>query len=933
MASANSPINNDILNFIQELKQTFPPIKLGTQVNDNAVHLTINALITVIKERRSEVFQYIKRYIDISIDKYKELIKLLNDNSLYQLFKYALEQNLHLLYLATYGDLVNNAQNRMYIDILLQQEGSYLGYHKIYNGPLLLGILMEIMDSEMQDAYRFKPNMTIDIAIYDYILENELMVPVIQARNSINTHLKSLVSDSFDAVYSGEALSSIDDGILRTHFDYHGNLIPNIRMVPKNKIIVIITPFNRISKSIYSNLEKFIIQNIFHKSNIVKFINNYTCYIDSIVTADGVNDCVLYGLQVFYPGQYYFDIGLTFAEKDKDIFSFMGTYTYTHSQNPDTEPNLSYRHNKSYVNTTVSELMDGIYPDIHELNNNIEVVFVTSCRTFDQGQIENVVIELMYRYNKIHNLINDTICQCVQPVEPINTHVSLTTCAYNMGDMYRKIDESKIKNDAKKNNLMFNKRLSPMRKRHLLNSNSITLNSNLVLKYHNRVLNALISEISDEKKSKLYGDIIQILNETPEYINEILKLMSNIPKPKIINYKKIINLLNHIVVDGKYKEIFLNIAEIPDENTYPLSIIFTIYNLYINNIYNYKFILNLYTIYYAIDTIVYMYNLLLKRKTTVQYKLLIKSNYESIADNTKNYIYNLYDCIFNIFKLVFNFNKICINNNYKLQVNQLKTLYIKLVNIIWENYNPMFVILAIFNLYQENQQIIDNPMFSHILTTLKISKPVMSNNALIKLYTKNSNILLILYIKLVRNTKTNVQPVTQKIGKRKAAANNLGNLPANTKKAKASQQSQFKFNMHNIVIFVNDKFINSRKDFANIVIDIIGNNKTLNNKSYEILLESMLDSADNIASPEYQLSEYEPLAINVNIVRKDNLALEEIYMPSTPINSALSSTFSDSSQTYLGPSPTYSDQAYSQPATPMPSDIKDINGLAGMDLN
>jgi hypothetical protein len=955
MASANSPINNDrsaikkhILNFIQELKITFPPIKLGsgTKVNGNAVLLTINALISVIKERRDAVFDYIQGYIDISIDKYNELIQLLDDDSLYQLFTYALEQNLHLLYLATYGDLVNNAQNRMYIGILLNlDESQHLGYHKIYNGPLLLGILTEIMNSEMLGAYSFKPNMTIDIAIYDYIFENKLMEPVIQARHSINTQLMSLVpkGTSFDAIYSGEALSGIDDGIKRTHFDYHGNLIPNIRQVPENKIIVIVTPLNRVAKSIYSKLEKFIIQNIFHKSNIVKFINNYTCYIDSIVTADGIKDCVLYGLQVFYPGQYYFDIGLTVSKKDKDDFSFMGTYTYTHSQNPDIKPSLSYKHNKTYVNTPLSNLINGDYPDIYEKNSNIEVVFVTSCRTFDQGQIENVVIELMYRYNKIHNLINDTICQCAQPVELINTHVSLTTCAYNMGDMYSKIDKSKIKSDAEKLSLMFNKRLSPMRKRHLLKSNSSTLNYNLVFKYYNRVLNALISDISDEKESKLYGDIIQILNETPEYINEILKLMSNIPQPKIISYKKIINLLNHIVVNDEYYAMFLDIAEISNKDTYPLSIIFAIYNLYITNIYNYRSILNSNTIYDAIDTIVYMYNLLLKRITTVQFNLLnIQSNYESIEDKTKIYIYNLYDCIFNIFKLVFNFYKICIDKNYELQANQLNTLYIKLVNIIWENYNPMFVILAIFNLYQENQQIIDNPMFSHILATLKISKPVMSNNVLINLYAKNSNILLILYIKLVRNTKTNVQPVTQKIGKRKAAANNLGNLPANTKKAKASQQSQYKFSMHNILIFTNEKFINSRKDFANIVVDILDNIDKIfvNNSSninYDSLIQTMLASVENIESPEYQLSEYEPPAINVNIVRKDNLAEEEIDRASTPIYPGdLTPMYSDSSsQTYQGLSPTYSalSQNNSEAATPMPLDEEEREEREEMELN
>ncbi len=939
MASANSPINIDasatetyILNFMKELKHTFPPINLesGTQVNSAAVNLTINALISVIKERRDAVYTYLQGYIELTEYNYNKLILLLDDDSLYQLFTYALEQNLHLLYLATYGDLVNNAQNRIYIGILLKSDESHhLGYHKIYNGPLLLGILIEIMNSEMLGAYRFKPNMTIDTAIYDYIFENKLMEPVIQARHSINTQLMSLVPEgtSFDAIYSGEALSGIDDGIKRTHFDYHGNLIPNIRQVPENKIIVIITPLNRVAKSTYSKLEKFIIQNIFHKSNIVKFINNYTCYIDSIVTADGIKDCVLYGLQVFYPGQYYFDIGLTFAEKDKDSFSFMGTYTYTHSQNPDTVPSLSYRHNKSYVHTPLSELINGDYSDIHEKNNSIEVVFVTSCRTFSQGHIDNHVIELMYRYNKIHNLINDTICQCVQPVEPINTHVSLTTCAYNMGDMYRKIDESKIKNEADKTSLMFNKRLSPMRKRNLLNSNSSTLNSNLVLKYHNRVLNALISEIPNKNESKLYGDIIQILNETPEYINEILKLMSNIPQPKIISYKKIINLLNHIVVNDEYEAIFLNIAEIPDEDTYPLSIVFAIYNLYISNIYNYRSMLDLNTIYDAIDTIVYMYYLLLKRISTIQYKLLkIQSEYVSIADNTKNYIYKLYDCIFSIFKTIFNFYKICIDKSYELQSSQLYTLYINTVIFIWENYNPIFVILAIFNLYQENPQIIDNPMFSHILATLKISKPVMSNNALINLYAKNSNILLILYKKLVRNTKTNVQPVTQKIGKRKSA-NNLGTLIVNTKKAKTIQQSQYKFSMHNILIFANEKFINSRKDFANIVADILDKIDTIdiNNSSkfnYDSLIETMLTSSENIESSEYPLFEYEPTAINVNIVRKDNLAEEEIDMPGTPIYQGLSPTYSDSSQTYQGLSPTYSDS--SQPnyeaATPMPLD-------------
>jgi len=909
--------------FIKSLKDTFTK---PTQVNADAVSITSYALIKVILDNEATIYKYLTNYLNLNEQTYNIFIENIRNTPIHELFTYSLEQNLHVLYLANYMYVINNSENKQYDNIFTTIEeykiteleiASYLRYHKIHCNPLLLYIFLIYASEGLDIELNFREEYGHDSPLFDYIIESGIIHNTLEAKQSINDLLMQRVPDgtNFNDVLSGDALQRKDDGIRRTNFDYHGNLGTKLYKVPENKILVIITPFNRVSSSIYTKLEKNILQQIFKKSNIVKFINNYTCYIDFVVTADGLKDCVLYGMQVYYPGQPYYDINLEVSTKDKEDFSFMGTYTYTQNMSG-SGPELNVEHNKKLVNTSIAGLIAGYNPDIHPYNDDLELIFVTSCRTFNQGRISNYAIEMMYRYNKIHNLLNDIISQCDIQIEPIFMHSTVTTCAYEMGDMYRKIDESKIKNDAEKLSLMFNKRLSPMRKREFLINNSSTPGNKKRYKYNDRILSFLLSASDHEKINRLYGDVFQLLNENPSYLSHIYDNMKKLLELELehilTDYKNLLNLLNYIVITHNFNNLYMKLENTAEE-VYPVSIIFTVYLLFIKNIDIHNPTINT----LVLDTLSYMFNLFniqLKSKMT-DIAQLIQKNTNSNSMNYKvlyelqQHIYDCFDVLltwFNIYNNTYGFN---------LQARQIYALFYNFTTLIWNEYSPFFVVISIFQLYEKHRNIIDNHMFLNIFNSLIIIHEGMDTEEK-DIFILHAKIMLLLFNNIYKPTKVNINTykkpnTTQKSSAVKRKASNLIKSTTNTintKKSKSNNSSIYIFNIFNIVNFVNSKFNNSKIDLATIIRKILNyiNDVKKNDRSLITLLDKIKTTYIKLVdSIVHGFSEYEPEPITVDINPYQNpiqITETPMYDAATPMdeintpNQALSPTFSASLQ-------------------------------------
>ena len=275
----------------------------------------------------------------------------------------------------------------------------------------------------------------------------------LEKTNVVNTS-KSCITTFFNHIKTGN--------LIKTYLFMHGISGVNTYVIPKNKIVVLMTPFNRvgiINKSIKQAVELMLSPN-----NIAAFIASPTCFIDKFISnLDSMQkDAGLNGTQIFYSGQTYFDIHLSI--KADDLANGFGSYKLVDDK---LQIDQIFTKETVPINTTLNEYLNGLNMD------EPEIIVLYCCRSANE-KINNGIIELTYRYNKLHNLIVDNIGLCYKPAGEIpNIYPSPFKIGNDYTKQYTKMYDIQIpakhklsaSNNELQKSLFKNTALTPIRKK------------------------------------------------------------------------------------------------------------------------------------------------------------------------------------------------------------------------------------------------------------------------------------------------------------------------------------------------------------------------------------------------------------------------------------------------------------------------------------
>ena len=808
------------------------------KLNTTALKITANALIDIFNNIKQDFYKYVQQYIDIN-DAYitfmlKYIVKEDKTPEEYNNLITAVANNLHVLYLSTYIHNITNYIEDDYITSLLNHDPDtgILIYYYIHSNPLLFYVCIEYIILNGGEI-KFKESMMPTQPLIDYILVNNIVQTIMKSKHSINTNLQL-------------ADSSINlNAIKRTHFDYHGVLTSSIHMVPANKILVIMTPFNRIALTTYTEMEQYVISEIFNNAHILNFINNYTCYIDSIRNAVNTPDCLMYGMQVYYPYQYYYDMNLSLSLYDTKNKSFnaMGTYKYTYGTGANSGKMIK-THNRTLINSSISKILAGNIPDIYTPDDEVELIFVTSCRSFRQGKIDNHIIEMMYRFNKMHNIITDTISECKTAIEPIKVPININTCAYDMYSLYYKHNNS-IPESSNKNTLLFNSRLTLVRNKQKITKKNRDNTRNDDDRHYDRVFLALLTESNPMALHELNGYMVYVLQKHPTYISDISKKSSMYFNTYGLNYKRVLDVINYMIINDTY-EIQSKIID--------NKILYTVLQLYISylkqlyellktNVINkdkYKTI-----ILQIVDIVNYISNLYsvfdyFKNKheelindlssTTIILSSINNVNIKNIYDIVIAIYNRIYDVIKNILSCILVYEQkglLVIETLNKAHILYLSLFdYITTINTYM---SPIYIIFVFYELNREFSSLLSYPIFNDILSFkfYNIKDSIDANNTEedeAKYNLAMENIVTILFKKIKQSpgaavaSSGNITQKAQKATKRKHA--NIFGLSLPSKKTKvnnSAQNTSNKSKLDSFIMFVNEHFINAKQYMATLI--------------------------------------------------------------------------------------------------------------------
>ncbi len=295
--------------------------------------------------------------------------------------------------------------------------------------------------------------------------------------------------------------------IKATFVSYHGAQTEKLYILPKNKIFVIITPLNRVAYVKDNQSKMNVFKELFSNKHIKKFVNCYPNYINTLTdTKSGEHDCLLDGMQVYYGGQAYFDIELSASESDEnynmDIFDF------------DKKTNTFIPQNKKIINTKISNIIKD--------DNKPEIIVLTSCRPANTYIYNNLLIELIYRYTKVHDIFVDHLNKCnYNDFEGIKTIADSTCQLHNDFTKYytKKKDDIIMQQNEY---LLLNKSLSPIRNK-LLRSGS---------NYVDYILNKPYDNLTDTYINYIYSKSYSILELiayiTIDYVPKFIKIYNTL---------------------------------------------------------------------------------------------------------------------------------------------------------------------------------------------------------------------------------------------------------------------------------------------------------------------------------------------------------------------------------------------------------------------
>ncbi len=433
-----------------------------------------------------------------SLDKIKQLITDAFDPKHNSILVDILRNNRFILYLAQFHMLIksgefNYAKYLMKYEDLDNNSDEDVLYFKITEISFIAYLAV---------SFAIQANIHAEYAITPSILE-DMTKDMILSTKEINK-----ITDT-RAIFNKTPVSAIK----RTILAYHGEQTSKLYKLPPNKVLVILTPVNWKIYSIITEYVFHVVKSILSDEHVKRFIDNYMCYINTILSGKNETpDCLLNGMQVYYGGQYYLDIELAASEEDLNTYGKFDTYTF------EPKTNTLKEHNLKIVETSIHEKIQD--------DNIPEIIFVSSCRMAESKYVDNLFVELIYRYAKIHDIITDSVSECPETeIEKsvIKIDKSVPYCAQSdYTEYFLQGSASKTHNNPKYKDLLLNGHLSGIRNKRQLE----------------------LGQLVDYITKKPYDD------KTPEYINKLFR----------VNKAKMSKIIYDIRVDFQLK--FIKIFEV-----------------------------------------------------------------------------------------------------------------------------------------------------------------------------------------------------------------------------------------------------------------------------------------------------------------------------------------------------------------------------------
>ena len=415
-----------------------------------------------------------------------------------------LRNHRYLIYLTNYVNIIStpiDADPEEYIKKLKETdiETKLPNYFKLDNVMVVYSLLYLL--------YQYDELKIEGFGLEDLPSLKDMEIEYIVNSNIINSQLESI--DKF--------MDNIGN-IKSKYLISHGAPTELLSVVPPNKILVIITPFNRLG---YTPNKEYLLSALswmLLPDNIPNFIINPVCFIDKLIAtpanADSSN-CILNGIQIYYPGQTYFDIKLSQSEIDI-AKKLTGLYNYNNEIKESNEIDKNkFTQSETDVSFTAPYTMtlSEVLKNMSATNADVpEILIQHSCR-YANDKLHNYAIEQQYRFSKIHNIIVGSSSQCMQHEMPKPFYTEGLTCKTNYTQMYMKysgINSIKSKIPNINSDLFYNTTLSPIRRK----QDTIgSLIENISKSHYNpELINELIHKYSDPKNSITIINIAKIFN-------------------------------------------------------------------------------------------------------------------------------------------------------------------------------------------------------------------------------------------------------------------------------------------------------------------------------------------------------------------------------------------------------------------------------------
>ncbi len=463
-------IVTDPLNILTLIKNEFPepidesiiPLDKFRPYLDSLIQLYQNDTTGLINTYLSELQRHAteQQATDLNIDEIRQTIDNLfnidNTSGIYNVLLNLLRANRYIIYTSQYINLVHKniqAEPAAVIAVsptyLISNVNTITGKKEYFN---LFNLF--VIDCILSELGVFGA----DSYLYLRIASTEL-----QKTKTVHYNVDTITNfiSNIGKIY-----------IKKTLLQIHGASGLNTYVVPTNKILVILTPFNRVGFS--NNNIKTAMEWMLSPDNISAFIASPICFIDKfiadIATMDPASEPALSGVQIFYSGHTYFDISLSI--NSPDLKHGFGSY---HIINHKFEDDKTIHKDNVPIKTTLHEYLSGLDTTIPE------IIILDCCRSANET-IPNSMVELTYRYNKIHNIITDNIGLCYNPKTDIPImYPGLFNLNYDYTKLFVKyrdipvpdLSTLSINNAELETSLFKNTALTPIRQKDLMAISSV----------------------------------------------------------------------------------------------------------------------------------------------------------------------------------------------------------------------------------------------------------------------------------------------------------------------------------------------------------------------------------------------------------------------------------------------------------------------------